>query len=56
MKIYQVINESGNPAEYDIFNPKAIFTTKKECKEYISYLKNECFGLKKERFTIKQIQ
>ena len=28
--------------------------TKKECKEYISYLKSDC-GLEDESFTIKQI-
>ena len=28
--------------------------TKKECKEYISYLKSDC-GLEDESFTIKQL-
>ena len=54
MKLYQVLNSSGYPAEYEILNPKALFSTKKECKEYISYLKIECM-LEKEQFTIKQI-
>ena len=52
--LYQVLNQSGYPAEYELFNPHALFKTKKECKEYISYLKSDC-GLEDESFTIKQI-
>jgi hypothetical protein len=54
MRIYQVLNGGGYPAEYKTFNPKAIFTTKKECKEFIAYLKENC-GLEKEKFTINRI-
>ena len=53
-KLYQVFNQSGYPAEYELFNPHALFKTKKECKEYISYLKSDC-GLEDESFTIKQL-
>lgn len=38
MKIYQVLNKSGYPASFDE-NPQALLTTKKECKTYISELK-----------------
>ena len=41
-------------ADYELFNPHALFKTKKECKEYISYLKSDC-GLEDESFTIKQL-
>jgi len=54
MKIYQVLNESKNAASYDLINPNALFKSKKECKDYISFLKTEC-GLETEKFTIKQI-
>ena len=53
-KLYQVLNQLGYPAGYELFNPHALFKTKKECKEYISYLKSDC-GLEDESFTIKQL-
>ncbi len=53
-KLYQIINEAGYPASYEILNPQALFTTKKECKEYITYLKT-CCDLKSERFTVKRL-
>ena len=53
-KLYQVLTQLGYPADYELFNPHALFKTKKECKEYISYLKSDC-GLEDESFTIKQL-
>ena len=29
-KLYQVLNQSGYPAECELFNPHALFKTKKE--------------------------
>jgi hypothetical protein len=54
MTLYQVLNKGGYPAEYEIINPQALFKTKKECKEYIKYLKEEC-GLYDQEFTIKKL-
>lgn len=48
MKIYQVLNDEGYPASFEVTNPKALLTTKKECKEYIRELE-EITG---EKYTI----
>ena len=50
MKLYQVLNQQGYPASFDS-NPKAILTTKKECKEYIKELKE----ITEETYTIKYL-
>lgn len=42
MKLYQVVNKSGNAASYDTINPEALFLDKDEAKAYIEFLKNEC--------------
>jgi len=48
MKVYRVLNSSGYPASF-IENPQALLTTKKECKEYISELKE----LTGEKYTVE---
>jgi len=53
MKIYQILNSGGYPASFEITNPQALYTTKKECAEAISYLK-EC-SQEKIKVTIKRL-
>lgn len=57
MRIYQILNESGYPASFEITNPSALYTTKKDCKRAITYLK-ECTENKRtyKGFTIRQIK
>ena len=50
MKLYRVLNKGGYPASFDE-NPQALLTTKKECKTYISELKQ----ITGEKYTIEYL-
>lgn len=40
-QIFQVLNQSGNPAGTEITNPQALFLSQEEVDEYLNYLKDE---------------
>ncbi len=42
MELYQVLNESGNPAGDSEHNYLCIFTDRKDAQDFVSYLIYDC--------------